>query len=228
MPASVPRSTPARKKKLSEIYDRLLAAYGPQKCFLSHGSPFQLLIATILSAQCTDKMVNRVTEPLFEKYSTPEDFAVLSSEQLEPLIHACGYYRAKAKNILGASKSLVERFGSKVPHTMEELTSLPGVGRKTANVVLSDALDHPGLPVDTHVKRISNLLGIAHSPDPEKIEAELCANLAPERWGEFSHLLIILGRRQCPAGRPKCAGCPLEDLCEYARKNARKRGIPCR
>ncbi len=228
MAASVPRSTPSRKKKLAEVYARLLAAYGPQKCFLSHESPFQLLIATILSAQCTDKMVNRVTEPLFEKYSTPEDFAALSPGQLVPLIHACGYYRAKAKSIIGTAKALVERFGSKVPETMEELTSLPGVGRKTANVVLSDALDRPGLPVDTHVKRISNLVGIAHSSDPAKIEAELCASLAPELWGEFSHLMIIHGRRQCPAGRPKCPGCPLEDLCEYARKNSRKKVKSCR
>jgi len=228
MAASVQRSNPARGKKLSEIYNRLLAAYGPQKCFLHHETPFQLLVATILSAQCTDKMVNRVTELLFRKYATPEEFAVLKPEQLEPMIHSCGYYRAKAKSIIGASAVLVERFASKVPGTLEELTSLPGVGRKTANVVLSDAFDVPGLPVDTHVKRIANLLGVVHSDDPEKIETELCASLAPEHWGEFSHLLIIHGRTQCPAGRPKCSGCPLEDLCMYARKNSKTKVKPCR
>ena len=138
MPASAKKSV-ALKRKLAAIYDRLLAVYGPQKCFLNHETPFQLLVATILSAQCTDKMVNRVTESLFRDYPEPADFAKMDPEQLEKLIHSCGYYRAKAKNIIAASRAIVERFHSKIPNTMEELTSLPGVGRKTANVVLADA-----------------------------------------------------------------------------------------
>lgn len=216
---------PARKKKtdgiaetLEAVYERLLAAYGHQKCFLEHETPFQLLVATILSAQCTDKMVNRVTRPLFQHYSTPGDFAALEESTLEQLIHSCGYYRAKAKNIIAASQMLTEKFHSVLPSTMEELTSLPGVGRKTANVVLSDAFDVPGLPVDTHVKRISNLLGVVKSEDPEKIETLLCAHLDPAKWGEFSHLLILHGRTRCPSGRPDCANCELAHLCAHGKK----------
>lgn len=213
--------TVSRKKKnsaaakLAEIDRRLLAQYGPQKCFLEHDTPFQLLVATILSAQCTDRMVNRVTAELFKTHSRPEDFASMQPEELEPRIHSCGYYRAKAKNIIHAAKMLVEQFHSEMPRTMEELTRLPGVGRKTANVVLADSFGIPGLPVDTHVTRIANLLGITSSQDPVRIEAELCASLKPERWGEFSHLLIVHGRTVCPAGRPKCADCVLADLCRH-------------
>ena len=218
MAVSGKKKTPASARKLAEIDQRLLAQYGPQKCFLEHETPFQLLVATILSAQCTDKMVNRVTAELFKTHSRPEDFAGLKPDALEKMIHSCGYYRAKAKNIINASKVLAEQFGSEMPRTMEELTKLPGVGRKTANVVLADAFGVPGLPVDTHVTRLTNLIGVASSQDPVKIEAELCAGLDPERWGEFSHLLIVHGRTVCPAGRPKCGECVLADLCRHARK----------
>ena len=200
------------------VYDILLETYGPQKCFLHHMTPFQLLVATILSAQCTDKMVNRVTEPLFRQYSTPDDFAAMETEQLERLIRPCGYYRAKAKNIIAASRAVVERFHSRIPDTMEELTSLPGVGRKTANVVLADSFGIPGLPVDTHVKRIMNLMGVVRTDNPEKIEAKLCAALEPEKWGEFSHLVIVHGRTRCPAGRPDCTGCEIRHLCAHGFK----------
>ena len=208
--------------KLAEIDRRLLARYGPQKCFLEHETPFQLLVATILSAQCTDKMVNRVTSELFKTHSRPEDFAVMAPEELEKRIHSCGYYRAKAKNIILASRVLVEQFHSEMPRTLEELVRLPGVGRKTANVVLADSFGVPGLPVDTHVTRLSNLLGLTRSSDPVKIEAELCAGLPPERWGEFSHLLIVHGRTVCPANRPKCGECVLADLCRHAAKKTGK------
>lgn len=204
--------------KLAEIDRRLLSQYGPQKCFLNHITPFQLLVATILSAQCTDKMVNRVTADLFQTHSRPEDFAVLEPEELEKMIHSCGYYRAKAKNIVNASRVLVREFHSEMPHTMDELTRLPGVGRKTANVVLADSFGVPGLPVDTHVSRLSKLLGVTDSSDPVKIEAQLCSALKPERWGEFSHLLIVHGRTVCPSGRPRCGDCVLSDLCRHARK----------
>ena len=218
MAVSGKMKTTASARKLAEIDRRLLAQYGPQKCFLEHETPFQLLVATILSAQCTDKMVNRVTSVLFKTHSQPADFTGMKPEALEKMIHSCGYYRAKAKNIINASKVLVEQFGSEMPQTMEELTKLPGVGRKTANVVLADSFGIPGLPVDTHVTRLSNLLGVTSSQDPVKIEAELCAGLNPERWGEFSHLLIVHGRTVCPAGRPKCGECVLADLCRHARK----------
>ena len=212
------KRTAALAEKLAEIDRRLLVQYGPQKCFLKHETPFQLLVATILSAQCTDKMVNRVTERLFRTHSRPEDFAVLEASELEKMIHSCGYYRAKAKNIIQASRVLVEQFHSEMPRTMEELTRLPGVGRKTANVVLADSFGIPGLPVDTHVTRLSCLLGISDSPDPEKIEAKLCGALNPERWGEFSHLLIVHGRTVCPSRRPRCGECVLADLCRHAQK----------
>ena len=214
----------SRKKKssavteiLAEIDRRLLAQYGPQKCFLEHETPFQLLVATILSAQCTDKMVNRVTSELFKTCSRPEDFAVLEPEALEKMIHSCGYYRAKAKNIVNAARVLVEHFHSEMPHAMEDLIRLPGVGRKTANVVLADSFGIPGLPVDTHVTRLTRLLGVVKSADPVKIESELCAGLKPERWGEFSHLLIVHGRTVCPANRPRCSECVLADLCRHAQ-----------
>jgi len=221
MPGSGKTKTSALAGKLAEIDRRLLAQHGPQKCFLEHDTPFQLLVATILSAQCTDKMVNRVTGELFKTHSRPEDFARMEPAELEPLIHACGYYRAKAKNIIGAARMLVEKFHSEMPRTMEELTSLPGVGRKTANVVLADSFGVPGLPVDTHVTRLSRLLGLISVSDPVKIEAKLCSALNPERWGEFSHLLIVHGRTVCPAGRPKCAECVLADLCAHARKKSK-------
>lgn len=223
MAVSGKKKTPASARKLAEIDSRLLAKYGPQKCFLEHETPFQLLVATVLSAQCTDKMVNRVTAELFKTHSRPADFAGMKPERLEKMIHSCGYYRAKAKNIINASKVLVEQFDSEMPQTMEELTKLPGVGRKTANVVLADAFGVPGLPVDTHVTRLSNLLGVASSQDPVKIEAELCAGLDPQRWGEFSHLLIVHGRSVCPAGRPKCGECVLADLCRHAAKSRGKK-----
>ena len=212
------KKTTALAEKLAEIDRRLLAEYGPQKCFLEHETPFQLLVATILSAQCTDKMVNRVTAELFKTHSRPEDFAAMEPAELEKLIHSCGYYRAKAKNIILASRVLVEQFHSEMPRTMDELVKLPGVGRKTANVVLADSFGVPGLPVDTHVTRLTNLLGVAAGSDPVKIEMKLCSALNPERWGEFSHLLIVHGRTVCPAGRPKCGECVLADLCRRAQK----------
>ena len=164
-------------------------------------------------------MVNRVTLDLFAKYHTAQDYAQADPAELESIIRRCGYYRAKGANIIGACKRIVSDFGGEVPDTMEELTSLPGVGRKTANVVLGDAFGVPGLPVDTHVKRITNLLGIADSDDPVKIESELCANLDPQRWSQFSHLVIVHGRSICKANRPACAQCVLNKICKYGKKH---------
>lgn len=207
-----------KQEKINRIYEELENLYGPQQCALEHANPLQLLVATILSAQCTDRMVNQVTRDLFRKYRTAADFASASPAELEQEIRKCGYYRAKAKNIIGACKRIVSDFHGEVPRTMEELTTLPGVGRKTANVVLGDAFHVPGLPVDTHVKRLTRLLGISSSDDPEKIERELCANLKPERWSQFSHLLIVHGRTLCKANRPACAECKLNRLCNHGKK----------
>ncbi len=208
-----------KREAINEVYDRLMAEYGPQRCALDHRDPLQLLIATILSAQCTDRMVNQVTPELFAKYRTAEEFAQADPSELEQIIRRCGYYRAKGANIIGACRKIAEEFGGRVPETMEELTSLPGVGRKTANVVLGDAFDVPGLPVDTHVKRLVRLIGLVRQEDPVKIEAELCAHLDPGRWSQFSHLLIVHGRTVCKANRPACEGCVLQTICKYGKKH---------
>lgn len=205
------------RQNLLKMHSVLLAAYGPQECCLDHATPFQLLMATILSAQCTDKKVNSVTPELFRRYPSPEEMAGADPAELENLIHPCGFYHAKAKNMIAASKKIVSDFGGRVPDSMDALTSLPGVGRKTANVVLGDSFGVPGLPVDTHVKRIMNLTGAVHSDDPVAIEAVLCSALPPGLWAEFSHLVIIHGRNRCPARRPGCANCEIRGLCRHAK-----------
>ena len=206
-----------------QVYDKLLSVYGPQKCFLEHMTPFQLLVATILSAQCTDKRVNMVTRDLFRRWPDAESFANCGREELEQAIFTCGFYRAKADHILKAAKAIVEQFHGKLPDTMEGLLRLPGVGRKTANVVLGDALGKPGFPVDTHVRRLAGLIGLSSSADPEVIESDICAIMPPETWAQFSHLLIVHGRTRCPANRPDCPGCELASLCGHA-KDAKSAG----
>ena len=200
-----------------QVYDKLLSVYGPQKCFLEHMTPFQLLVATILSAQCTDKRVNMVTRDLFKRWPDAEAFAHCGREELEQAIFTCGFYRAKADHILKAAKAIVEQFHGELPDTMEGLLKLPGVGRKTANVVLGDAFDKPGFPVDTHVRRLSALIGLSGSSDPEVIESDICAVMPPETWAQFSHLLIVHGRTRCPANRPDCPGCELAKLCRHTK-----------
>ena len=200
-----------------QVYDKLLSVYGPQKCFLEHMTPFQLLVATILSAQCTDKRVNMVTRDLFKRWPDAESFANCDRDELEQAIFTCGFYRAKADHILKAAKAIVEHFHGELPDTMEGLLMLPGVGRKTANVVLGDALGKPGFPVDTHVRRLSSLIGLSDSSDPEVIESDICAVMPPETWAQFSHLLIVHGRTRCPANRPNCPGCELAKLCRHTK-----------
>ena len=200
-----------------QVYDKLLSVYGPQKCFLEHMTPFQLLVATILSAQCTDKRVNMVTRDLFKRWPDAESFAKCGRDELEKAIFTCGFYRAKAAHIAEAAQALVEQFHGEVPCTMEELLQLPGVGRKTANVVLGDALGQPGFPVDTHVRRLAGLIGLSDSADPEVVESDVCAVMPPETWAQFSHLLIVHGRTRCPANRPDCAGCEIAGLCRRAK-----------
>lgn len=209
-----------------QVYDKLLSVYGPQKCFLEHMTPFQLLVATILSAQCTDKRVNMVTRDLFRRWPDAAAFAGCSQDELERAIFTCGFYHAKATHIIAASKAIVEQFHGELPRTMEGLLRLPGVGRKTANVVLGDALDQPGFPVDTHVRRLARLIGLSDSDVPEVIESDICAVTPPETWAQFSHLLIVHGRTRCPANRPGCPDCELAGLCRHAGSGKAKDSKP--
>jgi endonuclease-3 len=199
---------------VTELLRRLRKAYPDAKCALTHVNPFQLLVATILSAQCTDERVNMVTPGLFKKYPTPQDFAALRPAVLEQEIRSTGFYRNKTKSILGASHRIVKEFGGKVPRTMEELLTLPGVARKTANVVLGTAYGvASGIVVDTHVHRISQRLDLTKENTPEKIERDLMKLIPQAQWIDFGHELIFHGRRCCTARRPQCAVCPVEDLC---------------
>ncbi len=179
----------------------------------SHDGPFQLLVATILSAQCTDERVNMVTPGLFAAYPTPESLAEAPVDDLEERIRSTGFFRSKAKNLLGMAQGVSERFGGEVPSSMEDLTSLPGVGRKTANVVRSVAMGLPGLPVDTHVGRLTRRLGLTTQTDPVKVETEIDALVPPEEWGALSLRLILLGRKTCRARSPRCEECVLADIC---------------
>jgi endonuclease III len=185
-------------------------------CELDHADAFQLLVATILSAQSTDANVNKVTPALFAHYPTPAALAAADPGELEVEIHATGFFRSKAKSLLGMATALVERHGGQVPHAIEDLVTLPGVGRKTANVVRSVALDEPGLPVDTHVLRLSKRLGLTVLDDPVKVEHELNAMLKPAERGLFSLRMILHGRRICVARKPRCGDCVLNDFCPSA------------
>jgi endonuclease-3 len=204
------------------IADELERLYPDVRCELDFSTPFQLLVATILSAQCTDKRVNLVTPALFARFPDPSRMAQARRSELEALIKSTGFYRNKAKSILGASKLLVERFSGEVPQTMEELLQLPGVARKTANVILGTAFGrNDGIAVDTHVMRLSQRLGLSKHTDPVKIERELCALLPQARWTRVGHQLIWHGRRVCFARKPDCAHCTLAPLCPSApRKRA--------
>ena len=212
------RNDPTR---VAEILKRLEKAYPDAQCALTHSNPFQLLVATILSAQCTDERVNMVTPGLFKKFPTPRDFAVLRPEVLEAEIRSTGFYRNKTKSILGASQKIVKEFGGKVPQTMEELLTLPGVARKTANVVLGTAFGvASGVVVDTHVTRIAQRLDLSKEKTPEKIERDLMKLIPQDRWIDFAHEVIFHGRRCCTARKPNCPACPVEDLCSSKDKTA--------
>jgi endonuclease-3 len=207
-----------RKSRTDKILKILRTTYPNVKTQLRHRNPFQLLVATILSAQCTDKQVNAVTPGLFKKLKTPDDFSGASLETIETLIHSTGFYRNKAKNIQNCSKALLEKFNGKVPDKLEELVQLPGVGRKTANVVLGAAFGIPGIVVDTHVARISKRLGLTKHKDPVKIEFDLMEIIPEEAWNDFSLQLVYFGRETCKARKPACPVCPLYDLCDYPDK----------
>lgn len=195
------------------VRERLADLYPEAECELAHGSPFQLLAATILSAQCTDEMVNAVTPALFARYPTAEDLAVADPEEVERLVHSTGFYRQKARNLIGMARMVVTDHAGEVPTELEDLVRLPGVGRKTGNVLRSVAFDLPGLPVDTHVGRLSRRLGLTREEDPVKVEHELNRLVPPVERGRFSLRLILHGRRVCPARRPRCGECTLLDVC---------------
>lgn len=214
-------TAPASKnEKARKIFKLLRLAYPDAAIELNYSNPVELLIATILSAQCTDVKVNEVTAELFRELKRPQDYLNVPQATLEAMIRPTGFFKQKAKNIRAAMKILLERHSGKVPRTMDELVQLPGVGRKTANVVLGNAFDLPGLPVDTHVRRIANRLGLTNNDDPVKIEADLCALLPPEDWCMFSHTLIFHGRRTCKARKPNCAGCTVFELCDHPHDGA--------
>ena len=203
-----------RQERAKQVIHTLREVYPDAHCELNHQGPFQLLIATILSAQCTDKRVNKVTPLLFKKYPTPHKLSQAKQLHVEEIIKSTGFFRSKAKNIISCSRYLVERYGAEIPQSMEELTSLPGVGRKTANVVLGNAFNiNEGVVVDTHVKRISQLLKLTYHKDPVKIEQDLMKLFRAKEWGDLSHLMIFHGRRRCIARRPQCDLCELATIC---------------
>jgi endonuclease-3 len=205
----------ARALKIQHI---LKKTYPEVKTQLRYANPFQLLVATILSAQCTDKQVNQVTKALFLRLKTPQDFASATNKTIEALIRPTGYFRNKAKNIKNCSKSLLEKYNGRVPQSLDELVELPGVGRKTANVVLGSAFNIPGIVVDTHVARISKRLGFTESDNPVKIEYDLMEIIPKKDWNDFSLQLIYFGRAICKARKPACPACPLYDLCDFPDK----------
>ncbi|MBX3044506.1 MAG: endonuclease III [Candidatus Kapabacteria bacterium] len=219
MKTKFPKTQKAEKERFSIIINRLKEIYPDIKIQLDFTNPFELLIATILSAQCTDARVNIVTKSLFKKYLTPYDYLKVPVEELEKDIFSTGFYKAKAKNIRGACRKIISDFDGNVPDKMDDLLTLPGVGRKTANVVLGHCFNTPGIVVDTHVTRISNLLGFTDTNDAVKIEYKLMKILPKEVWVTFTHYFINHGRNTCIARRPKCSECVVSDLCPSAVNN---------
>ncbi len=214
--ATATPASPARAKKLLAILE---ASYPDARVTLDFKNPFQLLIATILAAQCTDERVNQVTKGLFKRYPTPKAFAEADPAELEETIRSTGFYRNKAKSIVGCCQRLVEWYGGQVPRTMDDLISLPGVWRKTANIVLGNAFGiAEGIAVDTHVTRVANRLGLAQSDKQDEIEQQLCRLVPREKWTLITHLLIFHGRTICKAQRPDCPRCPVRHLCPWPHK----------
>ncbi len=213
-----PRRGTALRQHIAEIVARLKREYPDAHCELDHRSPYELLAATILSAQSTDKRVNMVTPALFKRYPDPAELAEADAESVEALIRSTGFFRAKTRSLLGMARGIVERHGGTVPDSMDELTALSGVGRKTANVVLGNAFGkNEGIVVDTHVKRLVVRLGITNETDPEKVEQVLIPLVPRQDWTILSHLLIFHGRRVCVARLPRCGDCVLNDICPSAR-----------
>lgn len=208
-----------KQKDAVEIIRILKEFYPDATCSLDFKTPFQMVVAVMLSAQCTDERVNKTTPQLFEKYGTPEAIAKMDIEELEKIIHPCGFYKNKAKNVKAAAEMILNEYNGKVPETMEELMKLPGVGRKSANVVMLEAFNNPqGIAVDTHAKRISNKLGLSKNTDPEKIEKDLLKVIPKEYYYDANHLLVWHGRKICTARNPKCEECPVNKWCHWGRR----------
>ena len=206
-----------KKEKALLATEALKKKYPDSICSLNAENPLQLIIATRLSAQCTDARVNLVTPALFEKYKTVEDFANADVKDIENLVHSCGFYRAKARDIIGMCQKMISDFGGEVPDTIEKLTSLPGVGRKTANLIMGDVYGQPAVVADTHLIRISNLLGLVETKYPFKVEMQLRELLPPEESNDFCHRCVLHGRDTCISGRPKCTECEMQSFCNYGK-----------
>jgi endonuclease-3 len=218
-PATSAKSDPLALKRVAEILARLERTYPGATCALHHRNAWELLVATILSAQCTDIRVNMVTPELFAKYPRPQDLARMTPEAIQPMIQSTGFFRNKAKSIVGAAKKITEEFGGRVPDEMEQLLTVPGAARKTANVVLGTWFKkNEGVVVDTHVFRISRRLELTKADTTQKIEQDLMRVIPREKWTDFSHSIIWHGRKLCVARKPKCADCPLENICHAADK----------
>ena len=211
-----------KKEKAALAVAALKQKYPEGICSLNAENPLQLLIATRLSAQCTDARVNMVTPVLFERYKTVEDFAEAELEDVEQIIHSCGFFRAKAKDIIGMCRKMISDFGGKVPDNIDDLTSLPGVGRKTANLIVGDVYGKPAVVADTHLIRISNLLGLAATKDPLKVEMQLRELLDPAESNDFCHRCVLHGRDTCISGRPKCEQCVMKDFCSHYESSQSK------
>lgn len=208
-----------KKEEAIKIIELLKKQYPEAKCSLDFETPFQMLIAVCLSAQCTDDRVNKTTPALFKKYGTPEKMAKADIKELEELIHPCGFYKNKAKNAMAASKVILEKYNGKVPEEMDELITIPGVGRKSANVVMLEAFNNPqGIAVDTHAKRISNRIGFSSETDPTKIEQDLLKSIPKEYYYDVNHLFIWHGRNLCDSRNPKCNECPIRSYCDFYKK----------
>lgn len=206
-----------KKQRALLAVEALKKKYPDSLCSLNAENPLQLIIATRLSAQCTDARVNLVTPALFEKYKTVEDFAAADVDEVAEIVHSCGFFRQKAKDIVGMSQKMIADFGGRVPDNLDDLTSLPGVGRKTANLIIGDVYGKPAVVADTHLIRISNLLGLVATKDPLKVEMQLREILPPEESNDFCHRCVLHGRDTCVSGRPKCGECEMKDFCSFAK-----------
>ncbi|HPG67098.1 MAG TPA: endonuclease III [Candidatus Hydrogenedentes bacterium] len=215
--AKFKRTQAANRERAVAVFGRLREAYPDARCSLDFSGPLELLVATILAAQCTDVRVNVVTKDLFRAYRTPRDYVDAPREELEAAIRTCGFFRQKAKSIVKACGRILDAYGGEVPGTMEELLTLDGVGRKTANVLLGECFDTPGIIVDTHCMRVSRRLGFTRQTDPRKIEQDLMKIWPRETWTLFSHCIVFHGRAVCQARTPKCAACTVADLCPSAK-----------
>jgi endonuclease III len=218
-----PTTLTTKKARAKKVFERLIAEYPDAKCSLDHKTPLQLLVATILSAQCTDARVNMVTPALFKRFKKPQDYVEAPVSEVEDYIKTCGFYRNKAKNIVAACQAMLAEHGGKVPRTLDELVKLPGVGRKTANVILGTIYDTPGVVVDTHCGRIARRLGFTTQTDPVKVEHELMKIWEKKNWSIFSHLMVYHGRATCDARAPKCSRCVVRNLCPFPESREGKK-----